>query len=104
MKRLAIAIGPSYVSKAGKKTDHFGRFWLGCASAIKHGLEILGIAVIDADIKDAMMLRAIQTLNTTELGDKNFIKRFFDLIGIDPYKTLNPKLVKELFGLATDAA
>ena len=54
MKRLAIAIDPSYVSKAGKKTDHIGRFWSGCASAVKHGLEILGIAVVDADIKDAM--------------------------------------------------
>ena len=65
MKRLAIAIDPSYVSKAGKKTDHVGRFWSGCASAVKHGLEILGIAVVDADIKDAMMLRAVQTLNAT---------------------------------------
>ncbi len=34
----------------------------------------------------------------------HFLKRFFDLSGIDPYKTLNAKLVKELFGLATDAA
>lgn len=55
MKRLAIAIDPSYVSKAGKKTAHIGRFWSGCTSAVKHGPEILGIAVIDADIKDAMM-------------------------------------------------
>ena len=35
---------------------------------------------------------------------EDFLKRFFDLSGIDPYKTLNAKLVKELFGLATDAA
>ena len=34
----------------------------------------------------------------------HFIKRFFDLSGIDPYRTLNSKLVKELFGLAADAA
>lgn len=34
----------------------------------------------------------------------HFIKRFFDLSGIDPNKTLNAKLVKELFGLAADAA
>ncbi len=32
-----------------------------------------------------------------------FINIFFDLSGIDPYKTLNAKLVNELFGLATDA-
>ena len=73
MKRLAIAIDPSYVSKAGKKTDHIGRFWSGCASAVKHGLEILGIAVVDADIKDAMMLRAVQTLNATELKAKDIV-------------------------------
>ena len=34
----------------------------------------------------------------------HFIKRFFDLSGMDPYKTLNAKLVKELFGLATGVA
>lgn len=47
MKRLAIAIDPSCVSKAGKKTAHIGRFWSGCASAVKHGLEIRGIALVD---------------------------------------------------------
>lgn len=67
MKRPAIAIDPSYVSKAGKKTDHIGRFWSGCASAVRHGLEILGIALVDADIKDAVMLRAVQTQNASEL-------------------------------------
>lgn len=71
MKRLAIAIDPSYVSKAGKKTDHIGRFWFGYASAVKHGLEILSIAVIYADIKDAMMFRAVQTLSSTELEGLN---------------------------------
>lgn len=71
MKRLAIAIDPSYVSKAGKKTAHIGRFWSGCASAVKHGLEILGIAVVDADISDAMMLRAVQTQNASELKAKD---------------------------------
>jgi hypothetical protein len=63
MKRLAIAIDPSYVPKAGKKSAHIGRFWSGCASAVKHGLEVLGIGLIDADIRDCMMLRAVQTLH-----------------------------------------
>lgn len=70
MRRLAIAIDPSYVSKAGKKTAHVGRFWSGCASASKHGLEILGIGLIDADLADCMMLRAVQTLNAAELAAK----------------------------------
>lgn len=55
------------MSKAGKKTAHVGRFWSGCASAVKHGLEILGIGLIDADLKDCMMLRAVQTLGNGEL-------------------------------------
>ena len=66
-RRLAIAIDPSYVSKAGRKTPHVGRFWSGCASAVKHGLEILGIGLVDADLKDCVMLRAVQTLCSREL-------------------------------------
>ena len=66
-RRLAIAIDPSYVSKAGRNTPHVGRFWSGCASAVKHGLEILGIGLVDADLKDCMMLRAVQTMAVGEL-------------------------------------
>jgi hypothetical protein len=60
-RRMGIAIDPSYISKAGKKTPHIGTFWSGCAGAAKHGLEILGIGVIDVDLHDCMMLRAVQT-------------------------------------------
>jgi hypothetical protein len=34
----------------------------------------------------------------------HFLKRFFDVSGIDPNSTLNAKLIKELFDMATDAA
>ena len=44
--RWAIAIDPSYISKAGKKTPHIGRFWSGCAQSVKHGLEIMDIIKI----------------------------------------------------------
>lgn len=60
-RRMGIAIDPSYISKVGKKTPHVGTFWSGCAGAAKHGLEILGIGVIDVDLHDCMMLRAVQT-------------------------------------------
>ena len=33
---LAIAIDPCYISKAGKKTPHIGRFWSGCAQQQVH--------------------------------------------------------------------
>ena len=39
-KRKAIAIDASYISKSGKKTPYIGKFWSGCASAMKRGLEI----------------------------------------------------------------
>ncbi len=44
---LAIAIDSSYISKSGKKTPHIGTFWSGCASSMKHGLEIMGLALVD---------------------------------------------------------
>ena len=64
------AIDASYISKAGKKTPHVGRFWSGCASAVKHGLEILGIGLIDVGLRECMMLRAVQTLNQKELKSR----------------------------------
>lgn len=101
MKRLAIAIDPSYVSKAGKKTDHIGRFWSGCASAVKHGLEILGIALVDADIKDAIMLRAVQTLNASELTANDMTLGQWYLSVLEKYKT---ELLKITPLLVADAA
>lgn len=44
--RKAIAIDASYISKAGKKTPYIGKFWSGCASSMKRGLEILGIGIV----------------------------------------------------------
>lgn len=59
--RKAIAIDPSYISKSGKHTQGIGRFWSGCAQQVKHGLEILGIGLIDIDKKDCLSLKAVQT-------------------------------------------
>lgn len=35
--RKAIAIDASYISKSEKKTPYIGKFWSGCASAMKPG-------------------------------------------------------------------
>lgn len=59
--RNAIAIDPSYIKKSGKCTPHIGTFWSGCAGAVRKGLEILGIGVIDVDLHECMMLKAVQT-------------------------------------------
>lgn len=69
--RKAIAIDPSYISKSGKKTPHIGRFWSGSASAMKHGLEIMGLELNDLDVHNCMMLRAHQTPGTSELKMRN---------------------------------
>lgn len=72
--RKAIAIDASYISKAGKKAPYIGKFWSGCASQAKHGLEILGIGIVDIDAHDCMMLRAEQTPGKQKMAElgKNF--------------------------------
>ena len=65
----AIAIDASYISKSGKKTPYIGKFWSGCASQVKRGLEILGIGIVDIDSRDCMTLRAEQT------PDKGYLEK-----------------------------
>lgn len=95
--RKAIAIDASYISKAGKKTPYIGKFWSGCASAVKRGLEILGIGIIDVDMRNCMMLRAEQTPDSETLKNKadgyNLVDWYLDvlrkhrerLLAITPY-------------------
>ena len=64
--RWAIAIDPSYISKAGKKTPHIGRFWSGCAQSVKHGLEIMGIGLIDIH-HISMIAKYSKKVNTPRL-------------------------------------
>ena len=92
--RWAIAIEPSYISKAGKKTPHIGRFGSGCAQSVKHGLEIMGIGLIDIDTKDCMMLRAHQSLSTKELSLRNKTM-------VDFYISVIKRYRKELLKLST---
>lgn len=68
--RKAITIDASYISKAGKKTPYIGKFWSGCASAMKRGLEILGIGIVNIDVRDCMMLRAEQTPDKASLEER----------------------------------
>ena len=54
--RNAIAVDPSYIKKSGKCTPCVGPYWSGSAGAVKRGLEILGIGIIDVDLHECMML------------------------------------------------
>lgn len=67
---IAIGIDPCFIPKAGKKTPGVDWFWSGSAGAIKHGLEILGLSIVDADAKDAVFLKAEQTFTQKCRGRK----------------------------------
>lgn len=99
--RLAIAIDPSFLEKAGEMTAHVGRFWSGCASAVKHGLEILAIALVDADIRECIMLRAVQTRNAAELlaASMNLPQWYLSVL-----KTYASELLKITNVMVADAA
>ena len=55
------AIVSSYISKFKKMIPSISYFWSGCASSMKRGLKILGIAFVDTTINEAVHLRAMQT-------------------------------------------
>lgn len=60
-KELILAFDPSYLSKAGKCTPHVGTYWSGTAQAVKHGIEIGSLAVVDIANRTALSLEAVQT-------------------------------------------
>ena len=57
-----IAIDPSFITKAGKKTPGLGYIWSGQAGQAKRGLEITGIAAIDIDHHTGFHLEAVQAI------------------------------------------
>ncbi len=59
---LVIGVDPSYVPKSGKHTPGTGYFWSGCAQAMKWGIEICGISVIDLDNHTSFHYKAVQTI------------------------------------------
>ena len=93
--RIAIGIDPCFIPKAGKKTPGVDWFWSGCAGAIKNGLEILGLSVVDADAKDTVFLKAEQTFTTKVRGRKPKCTK-----GMSVFKeeySVEGKLVYELY-------
>ena len=80
--RWAVALDPCFISKAGKKTPHIGRFWSGCAQAVKHGLEIMGIGLVDINSNNCIMLRAHQTPSQKELNlrDRTMVEHYIGVV------------------------
>ena len=61
-----FAFDPSFISKSGKHTHGLGYFWSGCAQAVKRGLEIAGLAVVDVVNHTAFHYHATQTILSEE--------------------------------------
>jgi len=93
-RRRAIAIDPSYIPKSGTKTPGLAYFWSGCASAVKKGLEILGIACVFADgLTEGYFLKAEQTFK-----DKKFKGRIPEYLqGMDNCDSLIAWYLRMLF-------
>lgn len=58
---IAIAIDPSFISKAGRLTYGIGRFWSGVAQRVKRGLEIMAIGAVSLSRHTCVMLGAVQS-------------------------------------------
>ena len=74
-----IAIDPSFINKAGRKTPGIGYFWSGCAGAVKRGLELTGLAAIDIDNHTGFHLEAVQTI-IKEADNKSLSQVYADII------------------------
>lgn len=98
--RKAIAIDPSYITKSGKHTQGIGRFWSGCAQQVKHGLEILGIGLIDIDRKDCVSLKAVQTPSPKSIAESglSLVKWYLSCI-----LNLRDKLIQQSRYIVADA-
>ena len=67
--RRVIAIDPCFIPKSGNLTPWIGKFWSGVAGAVKRGLELMGIAVIDVDNKESITLKAQQSPDSVTLDN-----------------------------------
>lgn len=72
-----FAFDPSYIRKSGKHTAGVGYFWSGCAQAVKWGLELAGIALLDVGNHTAFHYYAAQSLPEK---DQNLLEYYAELI------------------------
>ncbi len=77
--KYAIAFDPSYINKSGKHTPGLGYFWSGSVGRAKWGLEIAGLAAIDANNHTAFHLEAVQTL-VDKNNDTTLVDWYADII------------------------
>lgn len=90
---VAIAIDPSFISKAGRLTYGIGRFWSGVAQRAKRGLEIMAIGAISLSRHACVMLGAVQSPNFRTLESEQ------DMSMLDWYISIVRSKVPELLSL-----
>lgn len=90
---IAIAIDPSFISKAGRLTYGIGRFWSGVAQRVKRGLEIMAIGAISLSKRSCVMLGAVQSPNFKTLESEK------DMSMLDWYISLVRSKADELLPL-----
>jgi len=76
-----IAFDPTHIRKSGASTFGKGKFWSGCDSAMKQGLELGGFAACDIDNSTALHLEGFQTPSLSDLKkeDKNLLAYYTEL-------------------------
>jgi hypothetical protein len=70
---------PTHISKAGKHTYGLGYFWSGCAQAIKRGLELSALSIVDVKNHTAFHYHATQTV----LADKQTLLAFYSKLIVE---------------------
>ena len=62
---LAVAVDQSHITKSGKFTWGMGKFWSGCDQSAMPGLEVTGLGIVNtnAERRECMAIRAVQTPN-----------------------------------------
>tara|TARA_R110002050_G_scaffold274106_2_gene418388 strand:- start:23229 stop:23447 length:219 start_codon:yes stop_codon:yes gene_type:complete len=64
--RNAVPFDPAFIHKSGKQTLGIGHFSSGYAGRALRGIEILGLFVIDADIRLSFHFTVVSFNETTE--------------------------------------
>lgn len=88
---LSVVIDPSHITKSGKETPGFGKYWSGAASQMKYGLELSAVGIIDMEREDCMMIGASQTVRPSTLGEHGLdLLRWYLLVIGSMKDTLRP--------------
>lgn len=94
---LIAALDASYIPKSGKHTDGIGKFYDGCVSKVRKGLEISSMALIDRKSRQAFSFDSQQTLDDDLASEESRVHSYANHV-----IRCAPKLPSEVRYLAVD--